>query len=104
MTAEGRQSALAGAYTGTPGTVESSNLVYSQLPSGASRQFVQRFARRDHLNDPAGTTATSAAATGPIANGAACPPGQTFNSLSKGCQSGRGHTVDYDQAPRQAPN
>jgi hypothetical protein len=103
MTAQGQQSALIGAYTGTPGTVETSNLVYSELPVGASLTFVQRFARKGHLsNTPAGAAATSSSnssGTGPESNGSGCPPGQTFNSLTKSCEAGHGRTIDYDQAP-----
>jgi hypothetical protein len=72
-------------------TVESSNLLYSRLLAGPQPKIVQKFGLPRSAAGPGQQG-------GPIA-GAACPRGQTYNSLAKQCEIGNGRIISNDQAP-----
>ncbi len=76
------------------GTEEQSNIRYSKLDEGPSRKFVQKFFLAGSQHDDDRTTTND----GPI-EGAACPRGQTYNSLSKSCGVGNGRIICNDKAP-----
>jgi len=76
------------------GTEEQSNIRYSKLDEGPSRKFVQKFFLAGSQHDDDRTTTNN----GPI-EGAACPRGQTYNSLSKSCGAGNGRIISNDKAP-----
>jgi hypothetical protein len=91
LTAEGSIAALTNVYQGTQGTSETSNLVYSPLPAAPNRRIVQRF------------SLPFAGAAGIGSGGPSCPTGQTYNSLDKKCEIGRGRIITNDKAPPRPP-
>jgi hypothetical protein len=90
LTAEGSLAGLSSVYQGTPGTAESSNIVYSPLPAGSKRTIVQKFSL-PHAFGGVGSA------------GPSCPTGQTYSSLDKKCEIGRGRIIINDKAPPRPP-
>jgi hypothetical protein len=78
-------------------TVESSNLLYSELTAAPQQKIVQHFGLPGSQAAQAGG---AAARGGPVAS-TDCPHGQTYNSLAKQCEVGNGRIIDNDQAPPQ---
>ncbi|HXQ16193.1 MAG TPA: hypothetical protein VN814_16360 [Caulobacteraceae bacterium] len=76
------------------GTVEQANIRYSKLDAGPARKFVQQFYLAGSQHDDDQTTTYS----GPT-EGAVCPRGQTYNSLSQSCGVGNGRIITNDRAP-----
>ncbi len=92
LTAEGSLAAMPGVYQATGGTLESSNITYSPVPAAPNRKIVQNFS----VPRVAGGGVDSIGA-------ASCPKGQSYNSLDKKCEIGRGKVIINDKAPPGRP-